>query len=108
MGMPPYLLPNPVRRLLYTVLRLEGCTIASKFQPLDLANRCRVYFFFSSNSDKPFITYYDRPQYLSDAEIHKEATVNSGKMLKLFGLNELNRIFIARTERQVSRVEAML
>ena len=69
----------------------------SKYQPVDLSKNCRVYFFFVSNDGSRVNTYYDRPQFLSDNVITKEALKNAEDMKRKFQLKDLISIYIART-----------
>ena len=82
--------------------------MASKFQPIDLTEKCRIYLLFTAPKKKLFAFYYDRPRHLSEGDIYKEASVHAQTLQNTFGLEKLNRIFIARTQRQISQVEWIL
>lgn len=80
----------------------------SKFQPIDTEKECRVYFYFLTKEYKPFVTYYNRPQYLEDSELEKEALHNAEELLRLFDLKKYLRFRIARTKEDIERLERRL
>ena len=82
--------------------------MASKFQPIDLTQKCRVYFLFTVAEKKLFAFYYDIPNHLPERDIYKEAALHAQTLKNAFGIKKLNRIFIARTQRQIDRVEWIL
>lgn len=79
--------------------------MTSKFQAFDINKYCRVYFAFLSREGKKDITYYERPQFLSDRIITSEALINAEDMKQKFGFKDLMSIYIARTVNQVNEYE---
>ena len=77
----------------------------SKFQPIDTEKECRVYFYFLTKEYKPFVTYYNRPQYMKDQELETEACRNAEELLRLFDLKKFLRFQIVRTGEAIERLE---
>ena len=82
--------------------------MSSKFQPIDLSQNCRVYFLFSPIGEQVFACYYDRPQEYSDQELYAEAALRTQTLTDLFGQEKPVRVLIARSQRQIDRIEATL
>lgn len=80
----------------------------SKFQPIDTEKECRIYFYFLTKEYKPFVTYYNRPQYLEDEELETEAYRNAEELLRLFELKKFLRFRVARTKEIIERLERRL
>ncbi|MEF3330551.1 hypothetical protein [Oceanobacillus oncorhynchi] len=71
-------------------------------QVLDFSKYCSVIFFLADNKRRVFVMNYERPQYLDDIQLNKEAENNAKDMIKrnLNGAKELIAIGIARSEMQ--------
>lgn len=69
---------------------------------VDFSKDCSVLFFFKTEEGEATMLHYERPQYVDDATLDKEARTNANDMLKkkLGGVKELIAIAIARTEIQ--------
>lgn len=79
--------------------------MTSRFQPIDLAKECRIYFRFVTEDGKPFNAYYNRPRCFCDTALKGEAAANAEQMQMLFHLKTLLQIRIARTQRQIQLAE---
>ena len=69
---------------------------------IDYMKECSVLFFFANDKGKVDMMHYERPQYVDDYTLNKEANENAKDMLnkKLNGAEELVAIAIARSEMQ--------
>ena len=69
---------------------------------VDFSKNCSVLFFFENEEGEATMFHYERPQFIDDATLDKEARINANDMLKkkLGGAKEIIGIAIARSEAQ--------
>jgi len=72
---------------------------------VDFKTECSV-FIIASNMNDTLKFHYERPQYLSDEELTKEAHINFNDMKekKLNNVTDLISIFIARNKEQYNEI----